>query len=200
MSQYIIPNPNIPRTGDAKIVIQSFGLGVVKTDIYKAGMPAFAGTGKSYGVSKMGTPIFSNLDVSAFSYTDNFGNAVNVPAIKFETVLFVVSQSKNIQITNIQGRNSSVKEYIADNDYQVSIQGVLTGPNRQFPMQDSQDLISLLKAPIAFRVNSWYLDLFGINNIVVESYELGQDEGGYCYQKFSLNCLSDLPIELQITR
>lgn len=200
MREYIIPKPEIPTTGNAKIIIQSFALGSLKTQVYKAGMPSFAGTGKSYGVSKMGTPVFSNLNISSFSYSDNNGNKIVVPDINFETVLFSVTQSKNMQITNIQGRNSSVKEYIADNDYQVNVQGVLTGSNRQFPMQDSQDLISLLKANVAFRVNSWYLDLFGINNLVVESYELGQDEGGFCYQKFGLNCLSDLPIELQITQ
>lgn len=200
MSDYIIPKLPELTAQNANIVIQSFGLGAVKTAVYKAGMPASKGQGKSYGVSKLGTPVFSNLDIAGFSYTDQSGKKATVPDIKFETVLFVVNQQKEMLKTVVQGRNTSVKEYICDGDYAVQIMGVLTADNRNFPMQDTSDLISLLKAPLAFKVNSWYLDLFGINNLVVESYQIGQEEGGYCYQKFNIQCLSDSPIELQIVQ
>lgn len=200
MSEIIIPKPPEVSEGNSKIIIQSFALDSVKTQIYKAGMPPSKGQGKVYGISKLGTPVFSNLDITGFSYTDQQNKTVSVPNIRFDTVLFVVNQQKNMQITTIQGRNTTVKEYIADGDYQVQIMGILTADNRNFPQADLQDLISLLKAPLAFKINSWYLDLFGINNLVVDSYRIGQDEGGYSYQKFEVNCLSDAPIELQIVQ
>lgn len=200
MSDLVIPKAPEITAQNTNIVIQSFGLGAVKTAIYKAGMPDGKGQGKSYGVSKLGTPVFSNLNVTGFSYTDQNGKTVSVPAISFETVLFVVNQQKEMLKTVVQGRNTSVKEYICDGDYAVQIMGILTADNRNFPMQDLSDLISLLKAPLAFKINSWYLDLFGINNLVVENYQIGQEEGGYSYQKFNIQCLSDAPIELQIVQ
>ncbi len=196
--------PNIPKqrqiTTSTKLIIQSFALGAVKTELYKAGMPKENGEGKSYGVSRLGTPVFSNLDISAFSYTTNSGRQIDVPAINFDTVLFTVNQQKNIITTDLQGRNSSVKEYISDKDYQIEIMGVLNAENRNFPLEDLQDLIAMLKAPVSLSINSWYLDLFGISNLVVMSYDIGQEEGKYSNQSFSISCLSDVPIELQIVQ
>lgn len=197
-------SPNIPKqrqiTTSTKLIIQSFALGTVKTELYKAGMPKENGQGKSYGVSRLGTPVFSNLDITGFSYTDNSGKQIDVPSINFDTVLFTVNQQKNIITTDLQGRNSSVKEYISDKDFQIEIMGVLNAENRNFPLEELQDLIALLKAPVSFKINSWYLDLFGISNLVVMSYDIGQQEGMYSNQSFSMSCLSDVPIELQIVQ
>jgi len=201
MSELQIPKQTVPDPANKQaLIIKTFALGAVKTEVYKAGMPASSGQGKSYGTSILGTPVFSNLDITGFSYTDNNRKTFVVPNIKFDTVLFTVTQNKNIIITEIQGRNSSVKEYIADNDYSVSIQGILNAPNRNFPLNDLKDLISLLKAPVPFKINSWYLDLFGISNLVVESYNIGQEEGRYSNQAFEIQAISDIPIELQINQ
>lgn len=192
--------PIVPNESQAKIIIQEFGLSALKTNLYKAGMPASNGVGKSYGTSSLGTSVFSNLDITGFNYIDNNGSTISVPSINFDTVLFTVTQNKNFVITNLQGRNSSVKEYISDNDYSVDIIGVLNAPNRNFPLQDLQNLISLLKAPVSFKVNSWYLGLFGITNLVVNSYNIGQREGMYSNQPFQIQLLSDSPLELQFNQ
>jgi len=37
-----------------------------------------------------------------------------------------------------------------------------------------------------------------IDNIVVEDYSIPQVEGGYSYQMFTINAISDFPVELKI--
>ncbi len=57
----------------------------------------------------------------------------------------------------------------------------------------------MLDAPVPIPVASEYLNNMGIYYLVVESYELGQEAGGYSYQTFTISTLSDYPQELRLT-
>ena len=119
--------------------------------------------------------------------------------MRYEAVIITVAQAKNIVKTEIQGRNGTVKEYIGLGDYEVTINGIITGTNGKRPNDQIQALQKMLDAPIPIEVASAYLQGFGINYLVVDSYEMGEDEGGYAYQKFSISCLSDIQQELQLS-
>ncbi len=150
--------------------------------------------------SSLGTPVYADLTLEGGSYTDNItGRTVNFPTIKINSVIMTVSFASRIIKTEIQGRNVTVKEYIGEDDASVSIQGVITGWNGHFPADEVSALNEWRRAPLSKSVTSAYLQNLGITNLVVESFEVPQVAGGYSYQTFTMQCISDIPIELKIT-
>jgi len=161
---------------------------------------AFTGDGGRsnylYLSAQLGNPVFSDFQTSSFNYTTLSKNTVSVPAIKIEEVLYTVQFPKRIVQTEINGRDGSVKEYISTGDAQVNIKGTIYGPNGTYPENDVMALFTLCRAPVSFVINSWYLNNFNITNLVITDYSIPQEAGGFSYQNFELNCLSDVPVEL----
>lgn len=149
-------------------------------------------------LSPLGTPVVADITLVGGTYTDENGRSVTFNSITLATVLITVSQPKRIVKTEIQGRNGTVKEYIGMDDFQITINGILTGPNGIYPVEDMTDLREIFKAPITLPVISRYLQLLEIFNIVVQDYTLDQEPGGISKQNFTINAISDLPIELLI--
>lgn len=149
--------------------------------------------------SDLGTPVYTNIEFSSGQYeTNTKGVFKQFGPMRFEAVLITVSQAKKIIKTDIQGRNGTVKEYIGDDDYAITINGIITGANGQYPIDDVSRLKKILDAPIAIGVSSRFLQNLGIISLVVEEYEISQKEGGYSYQTFSISCISDVPQELKV--
>lgn len=146
----------------------------------------------------LGTPVWADVTFKGGSYTDNNGKTVTFGDVKLVTVLLTVHQSKKIITTEIQGRNGTVKEYIGDGDYEVQINGMLTGQNGQYPTDDVLALKAVFNAPIAIEIVAKYLQNLDVFNVVVMDYDFPQEAGKYSTQSFSARCLSDTPIELQI--
>jgi hypothetical protein len=149
--------------------------------------------------SPIGTPVYSDLELVGGTYTDQItGRSVNFPTIKFNAVIMTVQFTSRIIRTEIQGRNGTVKEYIGEDDAQIAIQGIITGYNGHYPADTVNALNEWRKAPVAKEVNSTYLQNIGIQNVVVENIQFPQQAGGYSYQNFTMNCISDIPVELKI--
>lgn len=155
--------------------------------------------------SPINTPVYTNIEFLPGQYeTDvkgvfkSFGSSTDGPdRLRFESVLITVSQDKKIITTEIQGKNGTVKEYIGDGDYQVTVDGIISGKNGQRPIDQIRSLKKMLDAPIAIQVASTYLQTLDINYLVLQSYQMGEQMGGYSYQTFSLFFLSDVQQELK---
>lgn len=119
-------------------------------------------------------------------------------SLRIDTVLCRITMQKNIVNTTLQGVNGTVKEYVSDGDYDIIISGLLTAPKDRYPRQDTITLQQLCKLPEALIVESDFLQLFGIYNLVIQSYSFAQQEGQNNTQQFELQCLSDKPAELII--
>ncbi len=161
-------------------------------------IPAQAAGDKELYRSKLGTPVYTNLQFTGKTYEDQYGKTRTFKTLTFDAVLITVSQSKNIITTAIQGRDGTVKEYIGMGDYIITIQGIITAENGRYPIDEVRDLKQMLDAPIAVEVVSWYLQNLDIANIVIKDYDIPQQEGGYSFQRFTINALSDTPQEIQI--
>lgn len=149
--------------------------------------------------STLGTPVYSNIEFIANPrYQDIDGSIKSTPRLVYEAVLITVTQTKNIIRTQIQGRNGSVKEYVGMDDYEVRIQGIITGENGHYPIDEVAQLHSMLTASIPIEVACAYLQNLGIDSIIVSKFELGQQQGGYSYQNFDITAYSDEPQELVI--
>lgn len=157
--------------------------------------------------SLLNTPVYTNIEFLPGTYETNtkgvfksFGSGTDGPdRLRYEAVLITVSQAKKIVTTEIQGRDGTIKEYIGMDDYEVVVNGVITGKNGQRPFGEILALKKMLDAPIAIEVASAYLQTLGINYLVVESYSLEEQEGGYSYQNFSISFKSDVRQELELT-
>lgn len=189
------------------------GIGLVKPKIFRPGKGIESNNENDYIVgsfetdepektSLFGTPVYSNLQILPFSYDTLDGENIQISnGITIDTVIFNVTQTKNIVKTPIQGRNGTVKEYISDGDFQIEISGAIVSPGRTYPQTEVNELIEILKAPIAIPSDSLiseYLNWFGIHSIVVENYDFPQTEGTRNQQEFRISAVSDIPVELEI--
>ena len=77
--------------------------------------------------STLGNPVYSNLVFDAKKYTWG-DNELDFEGITINTVLFTINQQKNIVKTQVQGRNTTVKEYIADGDFSITAVGQIISP------------------------------------------------------------------------
>jgi hypothetical protein len=171
-----------------------------KNNPYDGKFPAANYKNPIIGTSSIGNPIYSNLVLNKINPYVNFLGKEITPIssdIELETVLITIQQPIRIVKTEIQGRNGSVKEYIGQDDAKITINGMITGTNGGYPKAAVVNLKTWLDAPVSKGVTSWWLNDLGISQIVVESYDLPQMEGGISYQMFSITAISDVPIELK---
>ena len=200
-NEYFVPQKPEPRVQvQPKQLLGAFGLQHLKSKFYGFSVDDNGSNKEVVGVSDFGTAIFSNIDFLPGSYTNLEGQKIEFAGLTVNTVLFSVNQSKNIVKTEIQGRNGTVKEYISDGDYDITIQGLLVSKEHDiYPEDEVKKLVEILKVQRSLEVACPYLnDRFDITDIVVETYSLPQKEGFENTQMFEINAVSDEPIELSI--
>jgi hypothetical protein len=148
-------------------------------------------TGEGYDAapkSWLGVPVFADV---------RFKGLNNDPDIVLQSVIVSVTQTRNIVATPVQGRDGTVKEYVSDGDYAVTLSGaIVTEGADNYPQYEVNQLVELLRRKEALEVVSDFLRIFGVYNIVVMSYEMPQTEGVQNAQYFQIECLSDVPVEL----
>ncbi len=214
---------NIPKQ---EFVLRQFGLYGLRTAIYNKAVGTEQGThgaefpaqsigelpqGASGGFPKQqgstatrmnsgadDVPVISLLDTAVWCDVI-LADEKEVPDLKVQlmTVLVTVTQKKFIVTTNITGRRGSIKEYIADGDFEINMKGALVSAFPDvYPREEFQTLFKLFKKPLSIKIASPFLQQFGIYDIAVTDYSFPQQEGYQNMQLFDINALSDLPIEL----
>lgn len=176
-------------------IVTGAGLQAIRADLFQVGD---VNPDQATKTSLLGTSVWSNLIFPAGTYETLEGDEIQFDEIVFDAVLLNVTQSKNVVVTPMQGRNGTVKEYISDGDFQIGISGALTGDGADvYPESDFLNLIEILKAPVALKVESEYLNFFDIDEIVVTGYSAPQKMGSRNTQPFQITALSDEPLELR---
>lgn len=125
----------------------------------------------------------------------------------FEFIECVISinQDKNIVTTALQGRDGTIKEYISDGDYSISIEaginnykeGDETQASYDYPADKIRALHKYLKLKDAIDVQSDFLEIFGVRSAVIKSYNLVQETHSN-RQGISISMLSDTPYEIKL--
>lgn len=91
-----------------------------------------------------------------------------------------VSLQKEVVKTALVGRAGTIKEYITDGDYQLSMSVGLVAVDDegritdQYPERAMAQLREILERPEALEVSSAFLDIFGITHIVVTGFSAKQ--------------------------
>jgi Domain of unknown function (DUF6046) len=141
----------------------------------------------------------TSITFESVTYTNQQGKSITTPQLEIAQILVSVTFPRNIVKTQIQGRNGTVKEYIGEGDASISFRGVLTAKNGASPKDQINTLKQIMDAPVAIPVSSSYLQNLNIYSVVFEDRTLEQEEGGYSYQSFTINAVSDIPQELDIS-
>jgi hypothetical protein len=154
------------------------------------------------GTSMLGMPVYSNLIIKAGSYRDNAGNVIaEYPDIRIDAVIMEVVTENNLITTDIQGRTGTVIEYVSARSPVINIKGrIMTDLPGAFPYDDVQNLIIALNTNKSLKIDSWFLNMFGIYSIMPKKKPFPQEEGGQEYQKFEFDAIADMPVVLRIKK
>lgn len=141
-----------------------------------------------------GTPVYDQVVLKKAI------DSVNVnDVIKFDSVVVNVNQQRNIVRTPINGRNGTVKEYISDGDFDISIDGVITDPHpNRSPKEFLENLYTMLSLPNEIVIISDYLACFKIQYAVVITYTFAQIQGMVNQVEVNIKLVSDEPVELKL--
>ncbi|MGB0869469.1 MAG: DUF6046 domain-containing protein [Flavobacteriales bacterium] len=117
----------------------------------------------------------------------------------FDECIISISQSKNILSTPMQGRNGTVKEYISDGDFVLSISAGIINElgNHAYPIEQVNELSEILLLNETIELQSDLLDVFDITNAVISSYSLTQETHSN-RQSINIEMLSDEPFIIQL--
>lgn len=158
-----------------------------KQEDYKLGtLPGYAMPG---GTSEQGGAINSSEERWAGSGDYWLGRTaltdlvVKVPGeglLLINDVTVNVSLQKEVVKTALVGSAGTIKEYITDGDYQLSMSVGLVAVDDegritdQYPERAMAQLREILERPEALEVSSAFLDIFGITHIVVTGFSAKQ--------------------------
>jgi hypothetical protein len=210
-TKFQIQNLIVP---ELKVLARGFGLPLVKRSFINK--QEIEESDKKDGTSLFNTPLYGTLFIhaptySTFEYNENdktYTESVallnankrigNDNGVFVEGVIIDISQPRNIVMTAISGLDGTVKEFINNGDYAVTIKGYFANSSPdKYPAEDVAILNSYLLAPVPLTMTNVFLnDYFGITNLVITNYSFFQQEGIRNVQYFELQCVSDTPNEI----
>lgn len=166
--------------------------------------------------SYLDTPVYGSFifgdiqNESANNYVDQFGVTQEFKPLRFHECTYQISLSKNIVTTVLQGFNGTVKEYVSDGDLNISINGRLSGiydsisdsfrSTTFYPAEYVQKMIAILQVPASIPISNQIVSgLFGVNFVTVTNAEFQRNTAGLNFQDFSIDLISDRPIEIVLS-
>jgi len=136
-----------------------------------------------------GLPVFMPLILEAYDNT--------VDDLYLDSAIIEISRTRNIVTTVVQGRDTSIKEFVNNGDYTVKVSGILASEGVNYPMDQLKRLNNYLSYEGALKVVNEKLNALDIFEIVVTDYNL-QKTPFTNIQPFSFSALSEEPVELII--
>jgi len=159
--------------------------------------------------SYLGTPIYEQITLTGSAAVSNGkvtrkGFTYTFP----DWPIFDISPSWLIQKESVQGGGpagsqsgsvGTVKEFIQQDDFSITIRGFLiNNASQDYPDQLLSDLWQVLNAGMTLGITSNVFNLLDIHNIVITDARFPGVEGYMNMQPFEIDCLSDYPQLLQI--
>ena len=151
------------------------------------------------GYSILNTPVYGRIvlgkDGEENKYTDAQGNAGSYQTVELDCAICSVDFNNKVVVTEIQGLPTSIKEFISNGDSDVTITGIFNSTPGVAPIDFIMALNNIFKAPVPIPVTNYYLNSLEIYYIVImPGTSLGQTEGGYASQTFTIKAISDVPM------
>lgn len=120
-------------------------------------------------MSVLGTPIYEQITLTVPATVTNGVTTSPQSTYTFpDWPLFDISPGWLIEKENTQGGNGSVKEFIQQDDFQITIRGFLINyASQDYPEQLLSDLWAVINAKKALGITSRVFNLLDIHNIVI---------------------------------
>lgn len=150
--------------------------------------------------SVLGTPVWDTFQLrvpgKALAYTgDTDPWTLQLP----DATLIEFTRAKRIVMTQVQGRDGSIKELVGMDDWTITVKSVAMNYEvLDYPHAYIDRLLAFLEHPGALEVISPHFNDKGIYSVVVESFRLPQVEGYPSMAPIELQLRSDTATELQI--
>ena len=212
-------NYSIPPIAD--LFLEAFGLrigGVYKPEASSGnpndptglftGIEIVKDTNQAKVISGLGTPIIYPLYFGSGSYKkyNPLGEIIDVKMSDFRLpIASIVSfrRDKIMGITKLNGGHGTVKEIYGFDDYQVTINGFLIPDGSQpqgliNPLEQEKELLNWDSLASSVIVFGELFDLYGIKNLTIKGFNVEPIRGKPRIRAFTINALSDDPIELNI--
>lgn len=100
------------------------------------------------------------------------------------------ARTRNIVTTVVQGRDSSIKEFINNGDWSISVSGIICKKGFGYPKDEVVALNQFLEKKQTLSIVHEVLNALGIFEIVVTDYSFPKTAYINC-QQYNFNCLSD---------
>lgn len=149
--------------------------------------------GKKTKLGGMAYPIIlGDPNKTVNEYIDNQGKKQSFQTVSLDCAICSVDFNPKVVLTEIQGLPYTIKEFISSGDNGVTITGIYNSTPNIAPMDFIRNMNDIFSASIPIQVTNYYLNELGIYYIVVMSgTNMGQQEGGYSIQTFTIKCISD---------
>lgn len=113
------------------------------------------------------------------------------------TAIVSIDSSKNLVVTQVQGRDYSRKELVSNGDINISVSGYITSPYPDiYPFEEVKKLRQILRYKGIIKVNNQILDGWDIDKIIIKDFSFPQEEGSKAIQRYSFNAVAVQPIRL----
>lgn len=146
---------------------------------------------KNYGIGQLGCPLFQPMTIKAVEGQSD--------DLFLDSAVTSLSRTKNIVTTVIQGKDSSVKEFINNGDWSISVSGIICRLGWEYPMDDVIQFNAFMEAKQTISITHEVLNALGIFDAVVTDYTLDSTQHINC-QAYSFQLISDIPLPLNIDR
>jgi hypothetical protein len=150
--------------------------------------------------SRLGTPIYEQIEIPAFSYEDRDGNVIEYPDFIFPpTTTIEIDRGDNIVMDPIAGGPGTFKQIVQRGDWQLSIKGSFFSPNpEEYPEEQVRQFLELTRVNKQIGIQSELLELFDIREVVFDSPSFAAPPGRWHVQPFEITAISDRDKELEL--
>lgn len=210
----IIPNQKqqqeiiIGQFGLENILLTQYlkGVNVIKSKLgektnntnYNGKLPAQIQQDAPVKTSVLGTPMWDYLAIESGNYIDNqTGKTVNYNEQILDSVLINASQAHRLVLTDIQGRDNEVIEYVGKASIRLNIKFGIFGTNNNRPRNEIINVINILNSnqPLKIKFCNFLADL-NVSQFYILDKNINQNMGGYNYQLFEFNAINNVPVVL----
>lgn len=117
---------------------------------------------KDYGTSSnlTGMPLFQPLTLIGEDGQEDF---------ILESAIIDLSRTKNIVTTVVQGRDTSVDEWINNGDWMMSVKGIICANEARYPLNEVLQYEAFMELNRSIKIKHELLNALGIYELVVQS-------------------------------
>ena len=179
-----INTPNAEQLARGTAVNMAFRFGMSNGKVLKASDVVGQEGNPNFNKEKyFGTVIQDKVTFRGIDETVKLPESPKHLKFTFHECLFTINLPKNIVTTAMQGRDGTIKEYVANDDYQITLEAGIdsylgneqTDKRFEYPAEQLQELIQILQLPSELAVESDFLNLFKIYSVVVTQFNLTQE-------------------------